>query len=55
MESQAEATLQKERQEVLASVRAAMQISAPDPDLMAAAGFLLRHLAACASGTSPLN
>ena len=45
MDSGAEATLQEELEEVLASVRAAVQINTTDPDLMAAAGFLLCHLA----------
>jgi hypothetical protein len=53
MKSGAEATLQEELGEVLASVRAAVQINAPDPDLMAAAGYLLHHLAGASARTGP--
>jgi len=45
MESGSEATIEEEWREVLASVRDAMRTSGRDPDLTAAAGLLLQHLA----------
>jgi hypothetical protein len=38
-------SFEQERREVLETVMAALSASTPDPDEMAACGYLLRHLA----------
>jgi len=42
------ATLDEERREVLESVMTAVSSAVPDPDVMAACSYLLRHLSATA-------
>jgi len=53
MESGPEATLAEEWREVVASVRDALRTSGRDPDLRAAAGFLLQHLAGANTRARP--
>lgn len=45
MDAASKGTFQEEWEEVLASVKEAMPAIGCDPELAAAAGFLLRHLA----------